>query len=131
MSFQDKLEAHYQQTEAAETEAREIEGRIKQIAGAESLLLQRNYGRPLNRDAIARNLTLSSLIAKHDPMLAAYLGFAVDRRRAEEATALREMQIESLRRKTEEMAQKNARAAAIRDWKFNLGGSAQHRPFGV
>ena len=35
MSFQDKLEAHYQQTEAAETEAREIEGRIKQIAGAE------------------------------------------------------------------------------------------------
>ena len=131
MSFQDKLEAHYQQTEAAETEAREIEERIKQISGARSLLPIRKYGRPLNRDAIARNLTLSSLIAKHDPMLAAYLGFAVDHRRAEESTALREMQIESLRKKTEEIAQKNARAAAIRNWQFNLGGSAQHRPFGV
>ena len=38
MSFQDKLEAHYQQTEAAETEAREIEEWIKQISGAGSLL---------------------------------------------------------------------------------------------
>ena len=87
---QEVAKAHQSVTET-ENVARQIEGRIRQIDGAGRLLSARQYGKPIDTAAIAKGLTLRSLIARKDPELASYLGIGSD-------LALREVEEREARR---------------------------------
>ena len=84
--------------------------------GSKSRLLPaRQYGREVNRAAIASSLTLRSLIARHDRHLAAYFGISMDTRKADaEAEALK-MQAERMRLETERLRANNQAAALRRE----------------
>ena len=82
MSLETDNKTTYEEQEVVETTGREIEARIRKIDGAARLMPVRAYGKPIDRDAIARSLTLRSLIAKKDRYLAAYLGISMDTRKA-------------------------------------------------
>lgn len=69
-----RIESAFDDAEAVELEAAQIECRICQIAGADRLLPQRQYGKPVSAASINANLTLRALINRSDPKLAAYLG---------------------------------------------------------
>lgn len=101
--------------EEAENQARQLEARIARIPGAARLLPLRRYGAPVDAAEVQRNLTLSSLIARHDHELAAYLGCASgERRRREEEAAAAALQAEALRLKTQHAKAQNEAAAAQR-----------------
>jgi PIN domain nuclease of toxin-antitoxin system len=82
MSLETDIQTAYEEQEAVETTARELEARIHKIDGAARLMPARAYGKPIDRNAIAKSLTLRSLIAKKDRHLAAYLGISMDTRKA-------------------------------------------------
>ena len=69
----------YEEQEDVETSARELEARIRRIDGAARLMPARAYGKPIDRDAIVKSLTLRGLIAQKDRHLAAYLEFQLTR----------------------------------------------------
>ena len=101
--------------EEAENTARQLEARIARIPGAARLLPLRRYGAPVDAAEVRRNLTLSSLIARADHQLAAYLGCASgEHRRREEEAAAAAMQAEALRLKTQQIKARNEAAAADR-----------------
>ena len=64
MSLETDIQTAYEEQEAVETTARELEARIRKIDGAARLLPARAYGKPIDRDAISKSLTLRGLIAK-------------------------------------------------------------------
>ena len=102
--------------EATENQARQLEARICKIPGAARLLPVRRYGADLNPADIRKNLTLSSLIARHDHQLAAYLGCGSDlQRREAEERAAREMQAQALQMQTDRLRQVNAASARYRE----------------
>ena len=92
--------------EAAEDQARHIEARIAAIPGAARLIPLRQYGKPVDGKTAGQNLTLRSLVERHDPALAAYLGFGSDVHRREAAEAAERQAI------AERMA---AQTAALRE----------------
>ena len=101
--------------EATENQARQLEARICKIPGAARLLPVRRYGSELNPADIRKSLTLSSLIARHDHELAAYLGVATgEHRRAEEEQQARILQAERMRLQTDQARAQNQAAAAAR-----------------
>jgi hypothetical protein len=101
--------------EEAENQARQLEARIARIPGAARLLPLRRYGAPVDPAEVRKNLTLSSLIARHDHELAAYLGCASgEHRRREEEAAAAALQAEALRLKTQQAKAQNEAAAAQR-----------------
>ena len=83
MSLKTDIQTDYEEQEDVETAARELEARIRRIDGAARLMPARIYGRPIDRDAIVKSLTLRGLIAQKDRHLAAYLGISIDTRKAE------------------------------------------------
>ena len=83
MSLEIDIQTVYEEQEDVETAARELESRIGSIDGAARLMPARVYGKPIDRDAIAKSLTLRGLIAQKDRHLAAYLGISIDTRKAE------------------------------------------------
>ena len=83
MSLETDIQTAYEEQEAVETAARELEARIRRIDGAARLMPARVYGKPIDHDAIAKSLTLRGLIAQKDRHLAAYLGISIDTRKAE------------------------------------------------
>jgi predicted nuclease of restriction endonuclease-like (RecB) superfamily len=98
--------------EATEQQARQLEARILKT-GAQ--LPKRQYGSPLNPEALKQNLTARSLICKRDPELASFLGLQDGsyRREAEEREA-RILQGKALEMQTEALRQRNQAAAAAR-----------------
>ena len=82
MSLETDIQAAYEEQEAVETAARELEVRISKIEGAAGLMPMRSYGKSIDRDAISKLLNLRRLIAKKDRYLAAYLGISMDTRKA-------------------------------------------------
>ena len=82
MSLETDIQTAYEEQEAVETAARELEARIRRINGAARLMPARAYGKPIDRDAIARSLKLRGLIAQKDRHLAAYLGISIDTHKA-------------------------------------------------
>lgn len=102
----------HQAAEQAEDQARQIEARIAQIPGAARLLPRRRYGSPVDSAAIQKNLTLSSLLAKNDPQLAAYLGCANGSHRTAEAE--RQARLEAADRMAQRTAQLRDRNQAAR-----------------
>ena len=83
MLLETDIQKAYEEHEDVETAARELEARIRRIDGAARLMPVRAYGKPIDRDAIVKSLTLRGLIAQKDRHLAAYLGISIDTRKAE------------------------------------------------
>jgi predicted nuclease of restriction endonuclease-like (RecB) superfamily len=98
--------------EATEQQARHLEARILKTGAA---LPKRQYGSPLNPEALKQNLTTRSLICKRDPELASFLGLQDGsyRREAEEREA-RILQGKALEMQTEALRQRNQAAADAR-----------------
>ena len=121
MSLETDIQTAYEEQEAVETSAREVEARIRKIDGAARLLPARAYGKPIDRDAISKSLTLRGLIAQKDRHLAAYLGISMDTRKADAEIEVAKMQAERLRLETQRLREKNQAAAQVREWNLIHG----------
>ncbi len=122
-TLEQRIEAAHSDAERTENDARAIEARIVAAGGIPPT---RPYGRPVSGDDIRKNLTLTSLLQRRDPKLAAYLGVGSDylRRREEEAAA-RQMQAQALQMQTERLRQVNAASARLREQKQLAGINPQ------
>ena len=121
MSLEADIQTAYEEQEAVETTAREREARIRKIDGTAGLMPARAYGKPIDRDAISKSLTLRGLIAKKDRHLAAYLGISMDTRTADAEIEAVKMQAERLRLETQRLREKNQAAAQQREWNLIHG----------
>ncbi|QBE68379.1 hypothetical protein SynWH8101_0789 [Synechococcus sp. WH 8101] len=108
-------QAHHD-LEAVEMEAKKLEARLRRIPGMERLLPNRNYGRPVNIEAIKGNLTARGLVNSYDEPLASYLGInSGSARIAEERAEARKMAAEAMRLRVERLQQQNAAAQQQRE----------------
>ena len=107
---------------SVETEARAIESELNTIPGVKGRLPNRQYGTALNTAALAQNITVTALINRHRPDIAAYLGLqdGVNVRREEEREA-RAMAAKALQMRTERLREANERAAKTREQQFISG----------
>ena len=107
---------------SVETEARAIESELNAIPGVKGRLPNRQYGTALNTAALAKNITVTALINRHRPDIAAYLGLqdGVNVRREEEREA-RAMAAKALQMRTERLREANERAAKVREKQFISG----------
>ena len=121
MSLETDIQTAYEEQEAVETTARELEARIRKIDGAAGLMPARAYGKPIDRDAISKSLTLRGLIARKDRHLAAYLGISIDTRKADAEIEAAKMQAERLRLETQRLRETNQAAAQQREWNLIHG----------
>ena len=113
LTLDQRIEAAHSDAERDENDARAIEARIVAAGGVPPT---RPYGRPVSGDDIRKNLTLTSLLQRKDPKLAAYLGVGSDHlRRREEEAAARQMQAEALQMQTERLRQVNAASTKYRE----------------
>jgi hypothetical protein len=118
----DQINTAHADLEQRELEARKLEQRLRKIPGLERLLPHRNYGRPIDTDALKKNLTVVSLINSYDEPLASFLGIQTGSGR--EARELREaakLQAEALRMRTEKLAAENAFKREQLQRSFNAG----------
>ena len=99
--------------EATEQQSRQIEARIIKAGGTPPL---RQYGSAVSADAIRKNLTLVSVLNRHDPELASYLGVQTGnyRREAEEKEA-RAMRGKALEMETARLREVNAASTRYRE----------------
>ena len=113
LTLEQRIEAAHSDVERVENDARAIEARIVAIGGIPQT---RRYGTPVSGDDIRKNLTLTSLLQRKDPKLAAYLGVGSDyQRRREEEAAARAMQAEALQMQTDRLRQVNAASTKYRE----------------
>ena len=107
---------------SVETEARAIESELNAIPGMKGRLPNRQYGTGLNTAALTKNMTVTALINRHRPDIAAYLGLqdGVNVRREEEREA-RAMAAKALQIHTERLKEANERAARLREQQFISG----------
>ena len=118
----DQINEVHADLEERELEARQLEQRLRKIPGLERLLPTRNYGRPVDAEAIKKNLTAVSLINSYDEQLASFLGIQTGS--AREARELREaakLQAETMRLKTEKIASENAFRSQRRERAISAG----------
>ena len=106
---------------SVETEARAIESELNTIPVVKGRLPNRQYGTALNTAALAQNITVTALINRHRPDIAAYLGLqdGVNVRREEEREA-QKLRAEALRMQTEALRTKNQAAAQERQHRQSL-----------
>ena len=106
---------------SVETEARSIESELNSIPGVKGRLPNRQYGTAVNTAALAQNITVTALINRHRPDIAAYLGLqdGGNVRREEEREA-QKLRAESLRMQTEALRAKNQAAAQERQHRQSL-----------
>ena len=103
------IEKAHHDLEATEQQARQLEARLRRIAGMERLLPARQYGQPFSVEWLKGNVTAKSLVNTWDPALASYLGVQSGSARiAEERKVAREMAAEALRLRTERLQEQNA-----------------------
>ena len=120
MSLETDIQTAYEEQEAVESAVRELEVRIRRIDGAARLMPARAYGKPIDRDAIAKSLTLRSLIAQKDRHLAVYLGISIDTRKADAEIEAAKMRAERFRLETQRLREKNQAAAQQRQHRQSL-----------
>ena len=122
-TLEQRIEAAATDIEAVELEAAQIECRICQIAGADRLLPQRQYGKPVSAASINANLTLSALINRSDPKLAAFLGIQNGQAQAQAAAAeARKAAAERMAAATAALKERNDANAANR-YRHQLAGT--------
>jgi hypothetical protein len=113
LTLEQQIEKAHANSERVENDARAIEARIVAIGGIPPT---RPYGRPVDPDSIRKNLTLTSLLQRKDPKLAAYLGVGSDHlRHREEEAAARQMAAQAMQMQTERLRQVNAASARYRE----------------
>ena len=119
MNVDTQISQAHAAAEATEQHARQIEARIVRAGGTPPL---RQYGSAVSADAIRKNLTLVSVLNRHDPELASYLGVQTGsyRREAEEREA-RILRGKALEMETARLREVNAAAAKHREQR-NLAG---------
>lgn len=125
-------QAHHD-VETTEQEARQLEARLRRIAGMERLLPAREHGQPFSTEWLKGNMTARSLLNTWDSPLASYLGVqSGSARLAEERKVAREMQAESMRLRTERLREQNAEKQRLRE-RYAIAGINQHtgRRFGT
>jgi hypothetical protein len=112
MDLDAQISKAHSAAEATEQQARHLEARIVKAGGTPPL---RQYGSAVSADAIRKNLTLVSVLNRHDPELASYLGVQTGsyRRVAEEREA-RKMAAESMAMQTARLREVNAASASYR-----------------
>ena len=105
--------------EATEQQARHLEARIIKAGGIPPL---RQYGSAVSADAIRKNLTLVSVLNRHDPELASYLGVQTGSylRVAEEREA-RVLRGKALEMETARLREVNAASARYREQQTQAG----------
>ena len=117
-----RIDAAHAEAERAENEARQVEARIVAAGGIPP---KRQYGRPVDPEAVRKNLTLVSVLNRRDPALASYLGVGSDYHRRQqqerEAAALR---TQAMQLQTEQLRAANAEAQRQREWAQLNGRSA-------
>ena len=105
----DQINAAHADLEQRELEARKLELRLRKIPGLERLLPVRNYGRPVDVEAIKKNLTARSLINSYDEPLASFLGIQTGSgRQARELREAAKLQAEAMKMRTDKLAAENA-----------------------
>ena len=106
---------------SVEAEARAIESELNAIPGVKGRFPNRQYGTSLNTAALAQNITVTALINRHRPDIAAYLGLhdGGNVRREEEREA-QKLRAEALRMQTEALRAKNQAAAQERQHRQSL-----------
>lgn len=108
--------------EQTELQARQLEARICAIPGASRYLPVRRYGSPVDPKQVGRNVTLRSLIDRHDPQLAAFLGIATGAHlREQEAAAQREAMAARMAAQTEALRSRNAAQRQVREERLRSG----------
>jgi hypothetical protein len=108
--------------EDTENQSRQLEARICKIPGAARYLPSRRYGAAVSASDIAKNLTLVSLLQRHDHQLAAYLGCAGDHhRREQEAIEARILRGKALEMQTARLREVNAASARYREQQTQAG----------
>ena len=118
----DQINQAHADLEQREQDARKLELRLRRIPGLERLLPQRNYGRPVDVDAIKKNLTARSLINSYDEPLASFLGIQTGSgRQARELREAAKLQAEALKMRTEKLAAENAFKREQLQRSFNAG----------
>lgn len=116
------IEKAHATAEQTELQARQLEARICAIPGAARYLPVRRYGSPVDPKSVARNVTLRSLIDRHDPQLAAFLGIATGAHlREQEAAAQREAMAARMAAQTEALRGRNAAQRQQREQAFRAG----------
>ena len=120
--IQSKFKEAQDSITSVETESRAIESELNAIPGVKGRLPNRQYGTALNTAALAQNITVTALINRHRPDIAAYLGLqdGVNVRREEEHEA-RAMTAKALQMRTERLREANERAAKTREQQFISG----------
>jgi hypothetical protein len=112
MNLDYQIDAAHHEAQRIENEALAIEARIIKAGGVPPV---RRYGRPVSREAIGQNLTLTSALQRRDPALAAYLGIGSDYHlKQQQAAEARRLQVESMQAKTEQLRKQNEAAAEAR-----------------
>ena len=105
----DQINAAHADLEQREQDARKLELRLRRIPGLERLLPVRNYGRPVDVEAIKKNLTARSLINSYDEPLASFLGIQTGSgRQARELREAAKLQAEAMKMRTDKLAAENA-----------------------
>ena len=118
----EQINAAHADLEKREQEARKLEQRLRRIPGLERLLPQRNYGRPVDVDAIKSNLTAVALINSYDEPLASFFGIQTGSgRKARELREAAKLQAEALKMRTEKLAAENAFKREQLQRSFNAG----------
>ena len=114
-----QIDAAHHEAQRIENEALAIEARIVKAGGTPPL---RQYGSAVSADAIRKNLTLVSVLNRHDPELASYLGVQTGsyRRVAEEREA-RILRGKALEMETARLREVNAASSRYREQQ-NLAG---------
>ena len=119
-----KIAKAYRINESVENEQREIEVRLNKIEGLKPLLPNRKYGQKW--EDLEYGISARSLIERSDAPLAGYLKLSTGYwRRMEEAETARQEQIESMKKKTEELQMQNQKQRQIREFRqrnnLNIG----------
>ena len=117
-----RIDAAHAEAERAENEARQVESRIVAAGGIPP---KRQYGRPVDPEAVRNNLTLSSVLSRRDPALASYLGVGSDyHRRQQQEREAAALQAQAMQLQTEQLRAANAEALRQREWAQLNGRSA-------
>ncbi|MHA3959943.1 hypothetical protein [Synechococcus sp. LTW-G] len=119
LSIDQQVDAAHSEAERIEADALQIEARIVKAGGIPP---RRQYGKPVNSEAIRQSLTLVGLLNKRDPALASYLGIqsgSYAREAAERAE--RQAVIERMQALTEQTRQANQAAQLHRERASNAG----------
>lgn len=118
------IEKAHATAEQTELQARQLEARICAIPGAARYLPVRRYGSPVDPKSVQKNVTLRSLIDRHDPQLAAFLGVATGAHlREQEAAAQREAMAQRMQQQTAALRERNAAQRQHREQAFRAGTS--------